>query len=175
MDKFDNHGWFDKIYKDTSKILALAMIRVIRKYPSLKDCYNEIIQDTYAELYRNCEKLKGHENICAWLVITLKNKAGDKLREKQKEYTRILGWMEIEEDAFFVEDISPEQIYIQRETERETRELISKMIGSKGLSILEAHYIEKVPIRILAAQMGISTGALKMQIHRWKKKFAKGR
>ena len=35
------------------------------------------------------------------------------------------------------------------------------------------HYNKKVSLKVLSAQYGITVGALKMKIHRWKNKIAR--
>ena len=72
-------------------------------------------------------------------------------------------------------ETSPECDYLRSESLERLRRVIASRVGARGLAILEARYVEKVPVKELAARLGMSPAALKMQIFRWKKKLAKER
>lgn len=173
MNQWDDREWFDSIYHSTKRQLSLALFRIIKQHPLLKDSFDEILADTYFELSRNREKLKSHQNIRAWLTNTLKNKAHDKLREKLRVYRTTVWWAEIDENFIVSHELNPEEAYIQREASREIRQVISDTIGEKGLMVMEAHYCHHVSLKDLALRMGISHGALKMKMYRWRRKLAK--
>ena len=174
MDERERHAWFEGVYADTHRQMSLALLRILRLYPILRDVGNEILEDTYVELFRNSEKLREHPNIRAWLTKTLKYKACDRLREKQREYRRFVPWVEETERVLYVET-SPEGDYLRSESLERLRRAIASRVGARSLAILEARYVEKVPVKELAARLGMSPAALKMQIFRWKKKLAKER
>ena len=75
MNQWDDQEWFNSIYHNTRKQLFLAMLRIARHHPLLKDNVDELLADTYCEMYRHREKLRTHPNLCAWLITTLKYKA----------------------------------------------------------------------------------------------------
>lgn len=173
MNQWDDQEWFDSIYHSTQRQLSLALLRIVKYHPLLKDSFDEILADTYFELSRNREKLRTHQNIRAWLTNTLKNKAHDKLREKLRVYSKIDWWAEIDEKFVASHDLNPEDAYIQKETRREIYQIISDTIGEKGLIAMEAYYCHHISLKDLALRMGISYSALKMQMYRWRKKLAK--
>ena len=60
MDERERHAWFEGVYADTHRQMSLALLRILRLYPILRDVGNEIMEDTYVELFRNSEKLREH-------------------------------------------------------------------------------------------------------------------
>ena len=173
MNQWDDQEWFNSIYHSTQKQLSLAMLRIVRNHPLLKDNVDELLADTYYELYRNREKLRTHPNLCAWLITTLKYKSYDKLREKLQECGNRDWLAEIDEYSTASNVLSPEDAYIRKETIREIRKMISDTIGEKGLMVMEAHYCHHISLKELAARMGMSHSALKMQMYRWRRKLGK--
>ena len=151
------------------------MLRIVRNHPLLKDNVDELLADTYCEMYRHREKLRTHPNLCAWLITTLKYKAYDKLREKLQEYENRDWLAEIDEYSTASNVLSPEDAYIRKETIREVRKMIADTIGEKGLMVMEAHYCHHISLKDIAARMGMSHSALKMQMYRWRRKLAKRR
>lgn len=127
MNQWDDQEWFNSIYHSTQKQLSLAMLRIVRNHPLLKDNVDELLADTYCEMHRNREKLRTHPNLCAWLITTLKYKAYDKLREKLQEYGNRDWLAEIDEYSTASNVLSPEDAYIRKETIREIRKMISNM------------------------------------------------
>ena len=63
MNQWDDQEWFNSIYHNTRKQLFLAMLRIARNHPLLKDNVDELLADTYYELYRSREKLRMHPNL----------------------------------------------------------------------------------------------------------------
>lgn len=53
--------------------------------------------------------------------------------------------------------------------------MIADTIGEKGLMVMEAHYCHHISLKDIAARMGMSHSALKMQMYRWRRKLAKRR
>ena len=90
---------------------------------------DELLADTYCEMYRHREKLRTHPNLCAWLITTLKYKAYDKLREKLQEYGNRDWLAEIDEYSTASNVLSPEDACIRKETIREIRKMIADTIG----------------------------------------------
>lgn len=170
----DRRIWFDRIMDDTKKMVAQAAIHELRKHPLLQDDLDDLIQDTYMELYNKYGKLHDHDNIPGWLVETLKRKTKDRAKRLYKEINRIA--VQIDSSEAFTSTYSdykdiPEDSYIQQEKSAALRNAISKDIGEEAYSLLEAHYVHKIPLGTLAKDKGLSTDALKMRFYRWKKRL----
>ena len=85
----DRKIWLDRIMNDTRKLVAQAAIHELRKHPLLQDELDDLIQDTYMELFKKYSKLHDHDNIPGWLVETLKRKTKDRAKRRYKEIKRI--------------------------------------------------------------------------------------
>ena len=170
----DRRIWFDRILNDTQKIVAQAAVHELRKHPLLKHEADDLIQDTYMELFKKYPKLRDHENIPGWLVETLKRKTKDRAKKLYRELKRVA--VQIDSNEIFAATHSdfkdmPEDTYVQQETSDALRSAISTDIGEDAFRLLEAHYVHKIPLGSLAADNGLSTDALKMRFYRWKKRL----
>ena len=170
----DRERWFVHIYQATYVDTHRALSHLVAKHPILRNEFDEILEDTYLEAIRHYEKLKQHSNIAAWIIVTMKNKAKTRCREKRRVLDRLGLRVEVDDDFSMVADnVTPEHIYIEKETGEGLRRSIVRLIGEDGYAILMAHYDQKISIRALAAQYDTTPGALKMRIHRWKKRIAR--
>lgn len=171
----DHDQWFERVFQATYADAHLALRRLVARYPLLKNDFDDILESTYVEVSRNREKLQRHENPSAWVVLTLKNKARARFRQKQRELGRLDRWATQEgRFSLTVDTITPEQIFLEKEAREAFREDVVRLIGEEGYAILMRHYDQEVPLKELAAQYGMSAGALKMKLHRWKKKIRRG-
>ena len=138
MDERERHAWFEGVYADTHRQMSLALLRILRLYPILRDVGNEILEDTYLEAIRHYEKLKQHSNIAAWIIVTMKNKAKTRCREKRRVLDRLGLRVEVDDDFSMVADnVTPEHIYIEKETGEGLRRGIVRLIGEDGYAILQ--------------------------------------
>lgn len=170
----DRRIWFDRVLNDTKKIVAQAARSELRNHPLLRDDMDDLIQDTYMELYKKYGRLHDHENVPGWLVETVKRKTKDRAKRLYREINKTA--VQIDSNEAFSSTFSdhtdiPEDSYIQREKSKELRSAIEMDIGEDAYRLLEAHYVHKVPLSILAEDNGLTTDALKMRFHRWKKRL----
>lgn len=150
--------WFERAFEDTKKIVLQAGRRAVRRYPMLREDLDDLIQDTYLELYRKSDQLRAHPNLAGWLVETLNRKAKNRARKRMRELSR---------------RISMDSPSISFEPDDDLRGAIANELGADALSLLEAHYIGGVPIEALANARGTTAAAIKMRFHRWKKRLQK--
>lgn len=164
----------DLITQSTQKILLQAGKAIVRRNPLLKDHLEDLVQETYLEFLRNYPRLQNHPNIPGWLVETLRRKAMDKAKRLCKEYDR--SYIPIDEDQTFetfVVDPSetPEEAYIHREDAEKLHQTITQELGEEAYSILKEHYVDGVPIAVLADRHGTTADAFKMRLYRWRGKL----
>ena len=170
--------WFEHVLNETKRTVVQAGKYSLKKYPLLQTSLDDLIQDTYLELYKNYEKLLKHENITGWLVETVYRKAKDRAKRLYKEANRTADQVDPNEvlERMHLNLIdTPEQVYIRHENAYELRKTLSQDIGEEGYQLLESYYVEGVPLDTLAHQVGISPSALKMRFHRWKKRIQRKR
>lgn len=84
----ERRSWFERTFEDTKKIVLQAGRRAIRRYPMLREDLDDLIQDTYLELYRKSDQLRAHPNLPGWLVETLNRKAKNRARKRMRELNR---------------------------------------------------------------------------------------
>lgn len=166
--------WFEEVLNDTKKVVVQAGKHAIRNHPLLIDSLDDLVQDTYLELYKNYDRLQTHENITGWLVETMYRKAKDQARrlyrERDRVPVRIDGGADFEAVQADFRDM-PEQSYARRERAEELRGALVREIGEDAYRLLEAHYGEGVPLGDLARKAGITPAALKMRFYRWRKRL----
>lgn len=170
--------WFERILNETKKIVVQAGKHSIKRYPILHDSLDDLIQDTYLELYKNYDKLYKHENITGWLVETMYRKSKDRAKRLYKEANRTASQIdpsEVLENMHSDLVDTPEHTYIQRENADELRKTLSKDIGSEAYQLLEAYYVDGESLDSLADHEGITPAALKMRFYRWKRRIQKKR
>ena len=135
----DRERWFVHIYQATYVDTYRALTHLVAKHPILRNEFDEILEDTYLEAIRHYEKLKQHSNIAAWIIVTMKNKAKTRCREKRRVLDRLGLRVEVDDDFSMVADnVTPEHIYIEKETGEGLRRGIVRLIGEDGYAILRA-------------------------------------
>ena len=105
----DRERWFVHIYQATYEDTYRALTHLVAKHPILRNEFDEILEDTYLEAIRHYEKLKQHSNIAAWIIVTMKNKAKTRCREKRRVLDRLGLRVEVDDDFSMVADnVTPE-------------------------------------------------------------------
>ena len=133
----DRERWFVHIYQATYVDTYRALTHLVAKHPILRNEFDEILEDTYLEAIRHYEKLKQHSNIAAWIIVTMKNKAKTRCREKRRVLDRLGLRVEVDDDFSMVADnVTPEHIYIEKETGGGLRRSSVRLIGEDGYAIL---------------------------------------
>lgn len=82
--------WFDEVYNETRWQLRNICVMLLCGYPELRSDVDDLIQDTYMQMYKKYDKLLSHENIGGWLVEALKRNARSLVREKAREKKRVI-------------------------------------------------------------------------------------
>lgn len=170
--------WFEHVFNETKRAVVQAGKHSLRKYPLLQASLDDLIQDTYLELYKNYEKLLNHENITGWLVETMYRKARDRARRLYREMRRTAVPPEpdqVLERMCTNETDAPEQVYIRNENAQELHETLSQDIGEEGYRLLKSFYVDDVPLNTLANEAGTTPAALKMRFYRWKRRIQRKR
>ena len=55
MNQWDDQEWFDSIYHSTQRQLSLALLRIVKYHPLLKDSFDEILDSVYMRLSQNSQ------------------------------------------------------------------------------------------------------------------------
>lgn len=168
--------WFELIMNETKRTVVQAAKHSIMIYPILRNSLEDLIQDTYLELYVNYDKLRKHKNITGWLVETMYRKSKDRAKHLYKEALRTAFQIdpnEVLENMHSDLVDTPEHIYILRETVAELRKTLCEEIGVDAYRLLKAYYVDGESLDSLANREGITPAALKMRLHRWRRRIQK--
>ena len=168
-----DHEWFLKVYEETRWMMVCTARLYSNLYPSLRNDYEDIVQQTYTMLYDKLERLKTHENINGWLIETLHFNILNYEHRKQRENAHLVTSAEDPEQA--LEKVAEsgetaEERVVQEESEEILHHKIAMQIGEKSYRLMKAHYADGVSLAELAERSHISLAALKMKMCRWRKK-----
>lgn len=72
--------WFDRIYLQHRDML----LKLARRMVGNDELAEDIVQITFEKMLNNYEKTVGHENICGWLVQTLKNQVMNEMKRASR-------------------------------------------------------------------------------------------
>lgn len=75
-----NMSAFEQIYKQTGKILY----RLGNTYFSQKADIEDVVQDTYLEIYKKADKFRDNQNACAWITTISQNLIKNRLKRRKK-------------------------------------------------------------------------------------------
>ncbi len=119
---------------------------------------DDILQDTFLAAMRRFDALRECQNPRAYLFQILRNVIGDRIRSA-KNAERL--WEELQrhqDDAKpkeYLDELPPEVLY-------------RGLIGEDELQLLLSVYLEGRPVKELASELGIDTGACYMRLKRAK-------
>lgn len=160
--------WFERIYDEHYDVLYSIAKRALWARRITHVSVDDVIQDTFLDLYKARKKAINHANIGGWLVVTLLNNIRAAFRRTAK--------MPISLEA--VKERSPgfeakDTVLWDDPMWPDTEEMIQKIrmeIGDAGVELLNRHYVDGVPLTELAQAEGISGDAMKMKLYRLRKR-----
>ena len=171
MSKIDDaeiNEWYQSVYKESYHVVYRSGKALIYRYcrdllPDLED----LVQETFEDLYRKKRLLRNHANIIGWLIVALRFNFKNRLR-KWRRWKMQSAEVDSSADLFSAQTDSIENASVYEEVE--ALNIIREVIGNEGKyrAFLDYH-IHKVPIRVLAEQRGITENAMKMQLYRCRK------
>lgn len=129
----------------------------------VKDSGNtdDILQQLYLKLYKNCEQLQGINNMNAWLYQITRNTVNDFFRENSKTVA-------LAEDAEIAD--TNEQDLVKQEIEALVRPLI-QLLPKEYAEALLLSEIEGISQKEIAEKLGISYSGAKSRVQRGREKL----
>lgn len=159
--------WFDEIYVKYAPLVLRHAKSLYRSFPWLPNDPEDIVQEVFMCLYENREKIYDPEGISYWLMRVTQNKAFD-YEDEQKRRSRLIDdYASIDRAANVAEKDDMEALDLEYYIE-----LCEKRIGKKNFEIMQAYYTDREESKKIAEREGMSPGALRVQIHRWRKACA---
>lgn len=158
---------FNEIYNLTNKYVYYTI------YKSVKDAAiaEDVMQDTYLEVYRSLPSLKSGEAVKSWIakiahhrIYQYLKKNPDQLLNEEAQET-VFGQLEQTDEA-----LMPEDVMDNRETQRLMGEIIDSLSEEQRLSIV-AFYFNQMSIKEISAAYGIPENTVKSHLSRGKNRI----
>jgi RNA polymerase sigma factor (sigma-70 family) len=159
-----------RLYEKTQLDIYRTVHAMIRD----EDLTLDIQQDTYLKAFSRLDQLRDAASFLPWLRQIAVNEARAQLTKK-----RPMAFSELsdgdEEDTLLPElpdlwtDASPEMTLDRKETNRLIREILSGLSDGQRM-LLGMFYYERLPLRRIAEDTGLSEGTIKAQLHRGRKR-----
>lgn len=154
MNSTQNQKWFDELYIKNSK----KMIYIALRFGFCQEEAEEIVQDAFLLLLSKSERFQNeHENPGGFLMESLKNLMGTRLRHK-----RVL--------QFVPYDKMPE-IAITDTYFSSLRDCLPDKLSDEDKTILIARYEKQIPYTELSKQLRISPNQCALKVFRAKKRL----
>lgn len=159
---------FQEVYEQTRRV-ALA---VIRRYNSKTAEYEDILQETYIKVYRNIDSLNDSSKIQAWVNRIAANIA---IRHNQKENPLMFSEMENEEGQmpdFEDESVesNPELVADRKAVVQIVNQILDGLPADQKAALLMV-YGQKVTIREMAEELGVSENTIKSRLYQGRQKL----
>ncbi|MDO4332503.1 MAG: sigma-70 family RNA polymerase sigma factor [Eubacteriales bacterium] len=161
---------FTEIYNRTNKYVYYTI------YKSVKDAAiaEDVMQETYLEVYRSLSSLKSGEAVKSWIAKIAHHRIYQYLKKnpdqllKEEEQEAVFEQLEQTDEA-----LMPEDVMDNRETQRLIGEIINSLSEEQRLSIV-AFYFNQMSIKEIAEAYGIPENTVKSHLSRGKKKIKDG-
>lgn len=155
-------AFFEKIYVDYYRTIFIFVRRLIRDDTAAAE---DIVQETFFEVYKKREDLLSHPNIEAWLYVTARNKVKKWFRNQSKYYLGD-GAMETLEilGSQSENSISEVDFYVAAE----------QTLNKDDQILLKSYYGDGYNIAESAEKLGISANACRVRLGRMREKLKIG-
>ena len=135
-----------------------------------RDTACDIVQDTFMTVYKNTGRLLRHENPGGYIFKTAKNIIGSYKREL---YKRLINETRIDDAQAYLPDTETD---IETELDRAVNEYeyvdeVLESLDEDKRRLYELYYIHKLPMKDIAAKLGIDYAALRMKYVRLRREI----
>lgn len=147
-------------------LVELTCMRMVHYNAQLEDLVDECVQEVFVEATKAYEKLRSHENVGGWLVVTSKNLMKEALRHRK--YRQLLFVTTYEDNVDGI--ISSLEIWFETSHQMEIIEKIRMLLTDKENKVFEQFYIEERSTHEIATGQHTSVSAITSMLHRIRKK-----
>lgn len=163
---------FTEIYEATSQAIYRTVHAMVRD----EELTLDIQQETYIQAFTHLDQLSSPDKLLPWLRAIAVNQTRTAMRKRQP-----ILFSELSEDADAAEpefpdervEASPELSLDRKQTAELVRELLEELTDAQRM-LVGMYYYEQIPVRQIAADLGVSDGAVKTQLSRSRKKIETG-
>lgn len=171
--KNGNSQAFDVLYHESEKYIYTCVYKVMVGNDNVYDATEEIMQETYLEIYKSISQLENEDRFLQWAGMIATRKCYAYIK-KNKKYVLL-----DEEDSTFDtladnDNIIPEEIMQDKEKQRLLREIIdTELTEIQKLCIIALYYNGQKQSEI-AKELGIPENTVKTNLSRGKAKIKNG-
>ena len=151
--------FFDELYNSEFTQIEKYVRRMLYDSNAVED----IVQETFFEVYRKREELMKHPNIKGWLRVTAKNKVM-KWEEKQRKYSLDFDFL-IDNS---VSDLNPK---VDDFKMVEVYTAVKEILSEEELELLRCYYEYGYTSQEIAQKLGVTETCFKVRILRMKQKI----
>ena len=164
---------FDVLYQESEKYIYTCIYKVMSGNNNALDITNEIMQDTYLEIFLNIGQLENEDRFLSWAGTIATRKCYAYVK-KNKKYVLLNEEDDTFENLSDSDDIIPEEVMQSREKQRIVREIIDTQLTEiQKICIYEFYYNQKKQSEIAEAyEMPLNT--VKTNLSRAKAKIEEG-
>ena len=162
---------FASVYEDSYGYLHTCVIHIVKD----EDIAQDMLQDTYSEIYRNISQLKSSEDFLSWAATIANRKCFAYIKKDREILVDNKTDDEGNESSFFDsvsddEAFIPENILDNREKIKMIRDIIDDLSDIQRACIIGFYYNEQKQEEI-AEQLGIPVNTVKSHLNRAKAKI----
>lgn len=171
--KNGNSQAFDVLYHESEKYIYTCVYKVMVGNDNVYDATEEIMQETYLEIYKSISQLENEDRFLQWAGMIATRKCYAYIK-KNKKYVLL-----DEEDSTFDtladnDNIIPEAIMQDKEKQRLLREIIDTELTEIQKLCIIAFYYNGQKQSEIAKELGIPENTVKTNLSRGKAKIKNG-
>ena len=159
---------FTELYAETEKIT----MSVIRRYCDIQEDYDDLMQETYIQVYKHIGELQDESKAQAWINKIAANTA---IRHNMKKRPAMFSEMADEEGNIPEfrdenENVDPEKVAEKDVITKIVKDVLS-LLPEDQRDALWMVYGQKITIREMASSLGISENTIKSRLYQGRQKL----
>ncbi len=149
----------------SEKIIALAWRMV-----GHRDVAEDIAQEAFLRLFKSLSSFRGESSVGTWLYRTVSRLAIDHLRREQLR-RKLFFFRNNDSDQLDPVDLavspsaSPQELLLAQETQGRMQQLLNRL-PPRQKAVFVLRHMEGVPLKEIAALLGLQEGTVKSHLHR---------
>ena len=149
---------------------SLGILKYLKqKLPKEEDA-QEVLNDVFLDAIDELPTLKQQENLKAWLYQIAHHKVVNFYR---KQKIKSLFFSQFPYLKIVDEHVNQPEFQLEKEEVKIRLQLALEKLSQKYQQILRMHYIEELPIKIIALQLNLSFKATESRLYRARMQFIK--
>jgi len=156
--------FFEEIYEKYHDRIYLEIWKIL--YSKITDDITSCLDDTFYKAWVNIKKLKKHENIAGWLIITAHNIAHNFNRKYNIRRNR-------EVDSNIIDQLASDENFTEKIFGELEAEKILTRLSSKERNLYDYKYVSGYSNKAIGKILGITPSAVSDRIQKMLKRLKK--